>query len=84
MVAAWAFAASANGQQYDTAHSSQAEKDCAQLEAYLDSKAVPPNESALIASCAKAPEWCEDMRYLFMRNNRRPPAVFKCGSKSGR
>ena len=84
VIAAWAVVASANSQSLDTGHVSQAEKDCAQLAEAVDSQQVAPNERALIASCAKAFEWCEDMLFIFSRNNRKPPPAFKCGGKSGR
>ena len=84
MIAAGAAVASANSQSSDTGHVSQSEKDCALLAEIVDNKEVAPNERALIASCAKASEWCEDMLFIFSRNNRKPPPAFKCGGKSGR
>lgn len=84
VIAAWAVVASAYSQSSDTGHVTQAEKDCAQLAEAVDSNQVAPNERALIASCARAFEWCDDMVFIFSRNNRKPPPAFKCGGKSGR
>lgn len=84
MIAALAAVTPANSQSSDTGHVSQAEKDCALLAELVDNKQVAPNERALIASCAKAHEWCEDVRFIFSRNNRKPPAAFKCGTGDGR
>ena len=84
VIAAWVVVTSAISQSSDTGHVSQAEKDCAQLAESVDSNQVAPNERALIASCAKALEWCEDMLFIFSRNNRKPPPAFRCGGKPGR